>query len=76
MNLQQSMYAAFYISMALLGVAALITYHNDLIVNVPAFWLILTAIPFFIVGLPAFVIRHSGLWSQDQTANGKKNQRP
>ena len=74
MNFQQSMYTAFIISMALMSAAAFITYRNDLTINMTAFWLILTAIPFFIVGMPAFFIRHSGLWNQDQTANRKENQ--
>ena len=74
MNLQQSMYTAFFISMAMLSAAAFITYRNDLTVNMTAFWLVLASIPFFIVGLPAFVIRHSGLWSQNQAANRENDQ--
>ena len=66
MNFLQCMYTAFFISMALLSVAAIITYRNDLTVNMPAFWLILTAIPFFTVGMPAFGIRHSGIFDPDK----------
>ena len=75
MNFQQSMYAAFFISIALLSAAALVTYRKGLTINMTAFWLTFAAIPFFAVGMPAAIIRHSGLWKQENLKNREENKR-
>ena len=66
LSFQQKMYGAFVIAIALTGAAALITYLNDFTFNMTAVYLTLVAIPFLTVGIPAAIIRHTGIFDPEK----------
>ena len=55
MSFQQKMYAA-----------VLITYRNDFTFNTTAVHLTLVAIPFLTVGIPAAIVRHTGIFNPEK----------
>ena len=66
MTFQQKLYAAFVIAVALMSAATLITYRNDSTINSTAVWLVVAAMPFMTVGLPAAIIRHTGFFDPEK----------
>ena len=66
MNFQQSLYAAFVVAVALMSAATVITYRNDFTINSTAVWLVVAAMPFMTVGLPAAIIRHTGFFDAEK----------
>ena len=66
MSFHQKLYAAFLIAIALLSAAVLITYRNGLTFNMTAVYLTIAAIPFLTVGIPAAIIRHTGIFDPEK----------
>ena len=66
MTFQQKLYAAFVIAVALMSAATFITYRNDFTINSTAVWLVVAAMPFMTVGLPAAIIRHTGFFDPEK----------
>ena len=66
MSFHQKLYAAFLIAIALLSAAVLITCLNGLTFNMTAVYLTIAAIPFLAVGIPAAIIRHTGIFDPEK----------
>ena len=66
MSFHQKLYAAFVVAVALMGAAVLITYRNGMTINSTAVWLVVAAMPFMSVGLPAAIIRHTGIFGLEE----------
>ena len=62
----QKLYAAFVVAGALMAAAVLITCRNGMTINSTAVWLVVAAMPFMSVGLPAAVIRHTGFFDPEK----------
>ena len=61
MRSDQWIHASFYAFLALSAAAFWLTYRNDLTPTHTAYWLAIAALITFTTGMPAFVVRHSGL---------------
>ena len=76
MSFQQKLYAAFLIAIALLSAAVLITYRNGLTFNMTAIYLTIAAIPFLAVGIPAAIIRHTGIFDPEKERRQQRSSLP
>ena len=72
MTFQNASYAAFVVAVGLLSAAAFIIYRNGLTINQTEVWLVLAAMPFMTVGLPAAIIRHSGIWKPNNETGTRR----
>ena len=66
MNSLQLAYAAFYIAVVLAAVGFFLIYRNDFVVTETSRWVLVAAMPFLTVGLPAVVVRHTSVFDSDE----------
>ena len=58
MTFQQKAYAVFWISLAIIASATVLALLNDRKVEGVSYWLFFSAMPLFIMGLPALFNQH------------------